>query len=327
MFWPRSGSSAEPGPADLAGHHRQVAEQLDDLGAVLVLGHAEAPEQAGVARPRRRCARPRSRSAAGTPVISLDRRPACSPRSARRPPRSPRCAPRRTPRRRSRRGGRTCARPRTTAALVPGPRRAVQHAVVGQLDAPRVDRDQLQPAQRRLLDARARRPGGPAVGLAPMQDRRVGAVDVGRRSRSRRTGRTPCAARRRSASGRRASSCRCCWCRSRRASAATSRSSPRWWRARRPARRSRRGRARPLMRAELGGDQRRAPPPRWPRGSRRRSRISGVRQPLAVARELVGEAALEAGVALVGGAVERRGDRGDRGRRGACASRRQPTPQ
>ena len=58
LFCPRSGSSAEPGAADLAGHQREVADQLHDLRAVLVLGHAETPEDRGVRRPRRRCARP-----------------------------------------------------------------------------------------------------------------------------------------------------------------------------------------------------------------------------------------------------------------------------
>ena len=48
--------------ADLAGHQREVADQLDDLRAVLVLGHAETPDDAGVLRLARRCARPRSRS-------------------------------------------------------------------------------------------------------------------------------------------------------------------------------------------------------------------------------------------------------------------------
>ena len=38
-----------PAPPDLAGHQREVADQPDDLGAVQVLGHPEAPDDAGVA--------------------------------------------------------------------------------------------------------------------------------------------------------------------------------------------------------------------------------------------------------------------------------------
>ena len=142
--------------ADLAGHHRQVAEQLHDLGAVLVLGHAEAPQDRGVARPRRRCGRPRSRSAAGMPVISCDGLGRVGRRAAPRARRSPRCAAAMkswsvSPSRRDD-VARARARPRRSC---PGRGDEVQHAVVGQLDPARVDRDELAAAQRRLLDARA----------------------------------------------------------------------------------------------------------------------------------------------------------------------------
>ena len=57
-------------PADVARHQRHVADQLDDLGAVLVLGHARGPTRSRRSRPRRRCGRPATRSSAGMPVIS-----------------------------------------------------------------------------------------------------------------------------------------------------------------------------------------------------------------------------------------------------------------
>ncbi len=122
------------------------------------------------------------------------------------------------------------------------PRRQVQLAVVGELDPPGVDRDQLQAPQRRLLDPRSD-DGMGLGGVGADDDRGVRCIDVGERRRSPRRGRTSAAARTRWGSGTRASSCRCCWCRSRRASAVPSRSSPRWSRARRPARRSRPDRA------------------------------------------------------------------------------------
>ena len=59
-----------------------------------------------------------------------------------------------------------------------GPRREVQDAVVGELDPARVDRHELHPAQRRLLDPRA--DDRVALGrVGADQDRRVGVVEVG----------------------------------------------------------------------------------------------------------------------------------------------------
>ena len=199
--------------------------------------------------------------------------------------------------------------PSITAALVPGRGREVQDAVVGELDPPRVDRHELHPAQRRLLDARA--DDRVALGrVGADQDRRVGVVEV--REGAGGAGEPERLAQREatSASGRRASSCRCCWCRSRRASGAASRSSPRWSRARRRGRRSRPGRASVLIRVS-------SVVMRWIASSQVAIRkspsslISGAVRRSRRRRELVREAALQARVALVGGAVERGADRGD----------------
>ncbi len=71
----------------------------------------------------------------------------------------------------------TWAMPSITAALVPGRGTQVQHAVVGELDPARVDRHELHPAQRRLLDARA--DDRVALGrVGADQDRRAGVVEV-----------------------------------------------------------------------------------------------------------------------------------------------------
>ena len=45
LFWPRSGSSAEPRRPTLPVISARLQIRLDDLGAVLVLGDAEAPEK------------------------------------------------------------------------------------------------------------------------------------------------------------------------------------------------------------------------------------------------------------------------------------------
>ena len=52
LFWPRSGSSAEPGRPTLPVIIARLQISRDDLRAVLVLGDAEAPADAARSRPR-----------------------------------------------------------------------------------------------------------------------------------------------------------------------------------------------------------------------------------------------------------------------------------
>jgi hypothetical protein len=161
LFCPRSGSRAE---------------ELDHLGAVLVLGHAEAPEERAA---RRLAVEDRGRFQIGggdggdlldrRRVVAreqlLDRLPAFGARGDERGVGEPFAEDH-------------VAEPEGDGGVGARPGREVDLTVIGQLDPPRVDRDQLAAAQRRLLDPRA----DDRVALRrvdPHEDGHLGVVEVG----------------------------------------------------------------------------------------------------------------------------------------------------
>ena len=69
LFWPRSGFTPTPRPADIAGRHREIGQRHHRGGALAVLGHAQPVVDRAVARRWRRAAPPPRIVCAGTPLI------------------------------------------------------------------------------------------------------------------------------------------------------------------------------------------------------------------------------------------------------------------
>ena len=72
LFWPRSGFTPTPRPADIAGRHGEVGDRHDRGRALAVLGDAEAVVDRAIAAGGDRGAPRRGWSSAGTPEIFVD---------------------------------------------------------------------------------------------------------------------------------------------------------------------------------------------------------------------------------------------------------------
>ena len=167
------------GLADLAGEQREIADQLHALRAVQLLGDAEAPRDGGAlgGAVELGCAHNVGGGDAGDLLDRLGRIRADDvgePVEALEPLADERLVDEAV-------ADDDVGEPVEERRVRAGPQRAVQDAVVGELDAPRVGRDQLRAVERRLLHARARdRMALGRVGADDQQD--VGVLDVVERS-------------------------------------------------------------------------------------------------------------------------------------------------
>ena len=168
LFWPRSGFTPTPAPADIAGRHGEVGDRHHRGRALAVLGDAEAVIDRARCRRWRRAA-PRARiGSAGTPVICLDRLGAsCAARRRRRAQswNSSQSQRSRTKASLTRPSvTMTCASAVSTATLVPGLQRQVIVRLdmrrAHQVDAARIDDDQLGALRAAASSCARRTPDG-----------------------------------------------------------------------------------------------------------------------------------------------------------------------